>query len=101
VLAGFYTPGVWREVLEREAELSLLAAAVRAAAGGAGSVVLLMGEAGIGKSSLVEALRAHLPAEGRMIAGYCDDLVTPRTLGGEHATRRGNRVPRIPVLHGG
>jgi len=80
-LAGFYTQGVRREVLEREAELSLLAGAVRAAAGGAGSVVLLMGEAGIGKSSLVEALRAHLPAEGRMIAGYCDDLVTPRTLG--------------------
>jgi predicted ATPase len=40
-----------------------------------------MGEAGIGKSSLVQALRAHLPAEGRMFVGYCDDLATPRTLG--------------------
>ena len=40
-----------------------------------------MGEAGIGKSSLVEALRSHLPAEGRMLVGYCDDLATPRTLG--------------------
>src|SRR5215469_14728106 len=40
-----------------------------------------MGEAGIGKSSLVEAFRAHLPAEGRMFVGYCDDLATPRTLG--------------------
>ena len=68
-------------VLERDAELSALADAVRAAAGGTGSVVLVMGEAGIGKSSLVEALRAQLPAEGRMLVGYCDDLATPRPLG--------------------
>ena len=69
-------------------ELSALAGAVRAAAHGTGSVVLVMGEAGIGKSSLVEALRAYLPAEGRMIVGYCDDLATPRPLG-----------PRPPHLH--
>ena len=70
-----------RGILERDAELSVLADAVRAAAGRQGSVALVMGEAGIGKSSLVEALRFHLPAEGRMLVGYCDDLATPRTLG--------------------
>ncbi len=68
-------------MLERDAELSALAEAVRAAGRGTGSVVLVMGEAGIGKSSLVEAMRAYLPAEGRMIVGYCDDLATPRPLG--------------------
>ena len=70
-----------RGILERDAELSALAHAAREAADGHGSVVLVMGEAGIGKSSLVEALRSHLPAEGRMLIGYCDDLATPRTLG--------------------
>jgi DNA-binding CsgD family transcriptional regulator/tetratricopeptide (TPR) repeat protein len=70
-----------RGILEREAELSALAGAVQAAASGDGSAVLINGEAGIGKSSLVDALRARLPAEGRMFVGYCDDLATPRTLG--------------------
>jgi predicted ATPase len=68
-------------ILEREAEFGELAAAVRDAAAGNGSVVLISGEAGIGKSSLVDAVRAQLPAEGRMLIGYCDDLATPRTLG--------------------
>ena len=67
--------------MEREAELSALAGAVRSAAAGEGSVVLISGEAGIGKSTLVESVRAQLPAEGRMLVGYCDDLATPRTLG--------------------
>ena len=70
-----------RGILERDAELALLANAAREAADGHGSVVLVMGEAGIGKSSLVGAWRAHLPAEGRMFVGYCDDLATPRPLG--------------------
>jgi len=68
-------------MLERDAELAALAHAAREAADRHGSVVLVKGEAGIGKSSLVEALRSHLPAEGRMLVGYCDDLATPRTLG--------------------
>src|SRR3984957_11767242 len=64
-----------------EAQLSALAGAVGSATRGQGSVMLISGEAGIGKSSLVEAVRAQLPAEGRMLVGYCDDLATPRTLG--------------------
>ncbi|MGH3484409.1 MAG: ATP-binding protein [Nocardioidaceae bacterium] len=69
------------QVLEREREVSVLAAAARDAAGGAGSVVLVYGEAGIGKSTLVTAVWPGLPAEGRMLVGHCDDLSTPRTLG--------------------
>jgi DNA-binding CsgD family transcriptional regulator/tetratricopeptide (TPR) repeat protein/energy-coupling factor transporter ATP-binding protein EcfA2 len=70
-----------RALLERERELSELGAVARRALDGHGSVVLITGEAGIGKSSLVEAIRSVLPAEGRLLVGYCDDLATPRVLG--------------------
>lgn len=43
--------------------------------------MLVHGEAGIGKSTVVRALRAALPAETRLLTGYCDALSTPRTLG--------------------
>ncbi|WP_436527725.1 ATP-binding protein [Actinoplanes sp. HUAS TT8] len=68
-------------LLERDHELAELASAARAALAGRGSVVLVTGEAGIGKSSVVEAARSVLPAEGRLLTGWCDDLATPRVLG--------------------
>ncbi|HEV8174404.1 MAG TPA: AAA family ATPase [Actinoplanes sp.] len=70
-----------RLILEREHELAALADATRQASAGEGSVVLVSGEAGIGKSILVEAVRSVLPAEGRLLVGYCDDLATRRALG--------------------
>jgi len=85
---GRYGPGrrakmseVSRTILERDDELAALGSAARDAADGTGSVVLVSGEAGIGKSSLVQAIRGVLPAEGRFLVGYCDDLATPRVLG--------------------
>ena len=68
-------------MLEREHELSELSAAALRAKDGDGSVVLISGEAGIGKSSLVGAVRSLLPAEGRLLLGHCDGLATPRVLG--------------------
>ncbi|MET7692861.1 AAA family ATPase [Streptomyces sp. NPDC005483] len=70
-----------RGILEREPELARLASAAREAADGAGSVVLVFGEAGIGKSSLVRALPDHLPDGTRILVGECDDLATRRPLG--------------------
>src|SRR5262249_61305911 len=80
-LPPFYNRGMRRGIVEREAELSVLAGAVRAAVGRHGSVALVMGEAGVGKSSPGEALRSHPPPEGKMLGGYCGGLATPRTLG--------------------
>jgi DNA-binding CsgD family transcriptional regulator/tetratricopeptide (TPR) repeat protein len=68
-------------ILEREPELARLASAAREAADGAGSVVLVLGEAGIGKSSLVKALPDRLPHGIRVLVGECDDLATRRPLG--------------------
>jgi DNA-binding NarL/FixJ family response regulator/energy-coupling factor transporter ATP-binding protein EcfA2 len=70
-----------RRILERDGELTALASAMAGAAAGTGSVVLISGEAGIGKSSLVLALRSLLPPDARLLVGYCDDLATRRTLG--------------------
>ncbi|SFR69024.1 regulatory protein, luxR family [Agromyces sp. CF514] len=68
-------------LLERDRELGDLATAARAALDGHGEVVLVHGEAGIGKSSLVAALRADPPNGCRVLVGSCDALATPRTLG--------------------
>ena len=68
-------------VLERAAELAVLETALRRAAGGTGSVVLIGGEAGIGKTSLVRAFAREAAGAARVLVGTCDDLVTPRTLG--------------------
>jgi DNA-binding CsgD family transcriptional regulator/tetratricopeptide (TPR) repeat protein len=68
-------------LLERGAELHALQAAVGEAAAGRGGVVLVSGEAGIGKTSLVRAFLKAVPHSARLLVGACDDLVTPRTFG--------------------
>jgi DNA-binding CsgD family transcriptional regulator/tetratricopeptide (TPR) repeat protein len=68
-------------LLERDAELRRLRETLRGAAQGRGSVVLVSGEAGIGKTSLVRAFAREAARQARVLAGACDDLVTPRTLG--------------------
>ncbi|WP_432947789.1 ATP-binding protein [Kribbella sp. CA-253562] len=69
------------DLLERDEHISLLVRAMSAAAGGAGSVVLVTGEAGVGKSSLVEAFLNQLPSHVRVLRGTCDDLLAPPSLG--------------------
>jgi predicted ATPase len=70
-----------RPLLERDYELAVLTAAVEEAGQGKGSVVLVQGEAGIGKSSLIAALRDRLGNGTRLLVGRCDDLALPRILG--------------------
>jgi GTPase SAR1 family protein len=72
---------VMPSLLERQAELQMLGTAVERAGAGRGSAVLVLGEAGIGKTSLVHAFLAGASGRARVLAGACEDLLTPRALG--------------------
>jgi predicted ATPase len=67
-------------LLEREAGLVSLAGYADEARHGQGRLVLVAGEAGVGKSALVEQLHSDLP-DARWSWGACDGLFTPRPLG--------------------
>jgi DNA-binding winged helix-turn-helix (wHTH) protein len=71
------------QLLERDDELAVLTSALDdARSHGTGSVVLVGGEAGFGKTSLVRAFTDAARAEGvRVLVGGCDDMITPRTMG--------------------
>src|SRR4029077_16197924 len=69
------------ELLERESELQMLAAAFEHAAAGHGRIALVRGEAGIGKTSFVERFIAIRGQTMRILKGNCDALFTPSPLG--------------------
>ena len=69
------------ELLERTRLLDDLREALSAATRGAGRVIVLEGEAGVGKSSVLRALTARPPHGVRVLWGACDALATPRPLG--------------------
>jgi DNA-binding CsgD family transcriptional regulator len=67
-------------LVEREPQLDTLAAAMASAEASDGSLLLVRGEAGIGKSALVSHFARTQPP-GRALLGICDPLGTPRALG--------------------
>ncbi len=67
-------------LLERESALASLADYAREARRGEGRLVLVAGEAGVGKSALVERFQCDVP-DARWSWGACDGLFTPRPLG--------------------
>lgn len=65
---------------ERSEQLGTLLDAATDAAAGRGCVVLVSGEAGIGKSTLVEAFLGQVSG-ARVLRGACDDLLMPPSFG--------------------
>ena len=68
-------------LLERDAPLAALESWLAEARSGSGRLVLVAGEAGIGKTSLVNAFSSHGEGTARVWRGGCDALSTPRPLG--------------------
>jgi ATP/maltotriose-dependent transcriptional regulator MalT len=70
-------------LLERDPVLAELLCAVPVAPGGPGRLVLLSGEAGVGKTSVIRQLGAIASAahSARVLVGCCEPLATPRPLG--------------------
>jgi DNA-binding CsgD family transcriptional regulator/tetratricopeptide (TPR) repeat protein len=69
------------ELLERASDLAVLEDALEDAAQRRGSVVLIAGEPGIGKSTLLRSWLADPDLRARPLIGWCDDLLTCRTYG--------------------
>ncbi|MCF6506632.1 hypothetical protein E9549_04310 [Blastococcus sp. MG754426] len=69
-----------RELMERAESLAALDRALLGAARGRGSVALVSGEPGIGKSALVTRFAEQHRDDARVLVGLCDDLATPRPL---------------------
>src|SRR6185437_1149509 len=69
------------ELLERDPFLLTLDDLLSQAAAGIGRIVLVSGEAGIGKTSLVERFIERHPSGARVLWGTCEALFTPRPLG--------------------
>jgi DNA-binding CsgD family transcriptional regulator len=69
------------DLLERERPLAALDGWLRDAAAGEGRLVLVGGEAGIGKTALIDRFCATARGRARLLRGACDVLSTPRPLG--------------------
>jgi DNA-binding CsgD family transcriptional regulator len=68
-------------LLERADALAVLAQALADACAGKGRVVLVSGDAGVGKTALVRVFCAQFASDLRVLVGACDGLRTPRPLG--------------------
>jgi DNA-binding CsgD family transcriptional regulator len=85
------------DLLERESHLAALSAVLAEAVVGNGRVALVSGEAGIGKTALVERFTREQRGTARVLWGACDALFTPRPLGPLHdiAPQIQGRLPTL------
>jgi len=68
-------------LLERDAELRQLSGLARRVGRDPGRVVLMRGEAGVGKTAVIGEMVAGADPAVHVLQGWCDPLATPRPLG--------------------
>ncbi len=88
-------------LLEREPLLDALAGILGEAAAGEGRVALVYGEAGIGKTALIDCFTRERARRARTLSGACDALHTPRPLGPVHDIARQAGGPLLERLEAG
>src|SRR6478672_5951014 len=98
-------PGAFASLVGREREQAVLRDALTAALAGRGSLVLIGGEAGIGKTALAEWALAEAAAQGALVlVGRCYDLSETPPYGpwAEALARApvGDNLPPLPDLGG-
>jgi DNA-binding CsgD family transcriptional regulator/tetratricopeptide (TPR) repeat protein len=87
-------------MLEREGELNELVRLLDGADSAGGRVVLVRGEAGIGKSTLVNGFIADVSHRAHTLLGACDDLLTPQPLAPIWDVARSVSALREPLTSG-
>ena len=87
--------------LERQNELEQVFSACRRSANGHGNIVLIAGEAGIGKTTLLEAARNELTLAHQVYWSACDPFLTPRPFGPLHDFAAEFASPVLPLLRNG
>jgi DNA-binding CsgD family transcriptional regulator len=70
-----------RHLIERDEPLAALGRYLGEAAKGAGRLVLIRGEAGIGKTAILSAFIEDCPANLEVLWGACDGVSTPQPFG--------------------
>lgn len=94
------SPAVTSRLIERDEPLRALRDRLALAAGGNGSVALVSGEAGIGKTVILRAL-AEARGEAKLWWGACDALETPHPLAPLYDIARSSDAHFGPQLRAG
>jgi DNA-binding CsgD family transcriptional regulator len=84
-------------LLDRDADSERLTATFDAVKSGRGAMVLVAGEAGIGKTTFVRHF-AELRTDARTLIGHCDPLFTPAPLGPLYDIARALKGPLLDIL---
>lgn len=89
------------DFLERDNDLAVLTSAYAQACELQGSLVLVIGEAGIGKTRFVRNFADTCPASTHILWGHCDPLTTPAPLAPLYDIARDSGPPLSDMLQTG